>query len=256
MRSGRILLLTARILRERSLWRLSSLVFLVLIFSLVGSVARPTGTEPDFVLSGALEFTANIVTQVAYPFLFALVAVLVTLAIAVQREEGGLAALHTLGLRRWQILAAYFFAIHIVLIVPATIALLLFPPFVEPRLLATGALPVLYPLRFWAAVPRLLLLIVFMGLVAMAFAITIRRPAVVFGGLVAFFFVSWFLQGPLGVYAVLTPPVAFRVAYVANLVTPEGIPIDAARMYLLYLLAAWVAFAAALVHLSRRGEFA
>ncbi len=254
MGASRLLRLTQWTLREPALRRVSYLVFFVLVFSLVSSVARPMGSVPETVLGGALSQTATSVVRVSYPFLFALVAILATLSISVQREAGGLAALHTLGFRRWQVIVAHTFAIHVLLVAPAMLALLILPLLVEPRLALAGNLAQLFPAPYWASMPRLLMSIVFLSLFAVAFVLLLRRPAVAFGALVTFFFIGWFLQGPLGAYAIVTPPGAFRAAYLPGVFTPAGIPLDGGSIYILYLLAAVAIFGGALVLASRRGE--
>lgn len=254
--TNRTLTLTKWVLREPALRRVSYLVFFVLLFSLVSSVVRSGGGgAPASSLAAALAQTASRVVRAAYPFLLALVAILATLSIAVQREAGGLAAIQTLGFRRWQVVVSHTLAVLVLLVVPALVAFLVLPPLVDPQVAAGGHLLLLYPAEYWSAMPRLFLAVAFLGLFAMAFVLILRRPAVAFGALVTFFFIGWFLQGPLGAYAVATPPGAFGAAYQPGVYTPEGIPLDGALLYVPYLVAAGAAYVVALFFASRRGEF-
>ncbi len=190
----------------------------------------------------------------AFPFLFPLVAVLATLAIVVQRRSGGLAALQAQGLRRWEILTAHSFAIFLLAMIPALLAFLALPLILEPSLASQGQLALLYPLKYWAAMPRLLLALLFIVLFSTAFAILIRNPAIAFGAMVTFFFVGWYLHEPLWPYGGLTPMGAFLLAYWYQFPNPPGLPIHVTDVYLLYLAAAILVFLLSLLVASRRGE--
>ena len=256
MRSNRLLLLIGWILREPALRRVSYLVFFVMLFSVVSRASRVAGTgSPEALLATALALTATRVVGSSYPFLIALVAVLATLSVAVQREAGGLIALQALGFRRAHILVAHTLSILIFLVAPTLVAFLVLPPLVDPQVAAAGRIEFLYPSEYWTAMPRIFLAIVFLALFAMAFVLLIRRPAVAFGALVTFLFLGWYIQGPLGVYALVTPPAAFQAAYGEGLYTPEGIPFDGALLYLPYLFSAAAAYLVALAFVNRRGEF-
>ncbi|MEE9592874.1 MAG: hypothetical protein V3W28_04760 [Thermoplasmata archaeon] len=243
-------------LREPALWYVALLLFAILLFALTGSVIRPSGGRgaPEGIVHVVLDHTAGVMILTAYPFLFPLVAILVTLGIVVQRERGGLAAFQARGYRRWEILLAQSLAILSLALLPAFLAFLLFPIFVEPSLALQGNLGALYPARYWTSMPRLLLLIVHTVLFAAAFAMLIRRAAIAFGAMITFFFIGWYLQPRLGLFYVFTPPGAFWVAYGISAPVTESLPIPAGQYYLLHLLVALVAFLIALLYWSRRGE--
>ncbi|MFQ5919937.1 MAG: hypothetical protein ACE5I4_07835 [Thermoplasmata archaeon] len=226
----------------------------MLLFTLVGGVARPGGETAEAALAASLAFTATISVGTSYPFISPLVSVLVTLAIVTQRRSGGLAALQAQGLRRWEILTAYSLGVFLLALIPAFFALLVLPPIVEPALASQGQLGVLYPLEYWIAMPRLFLATLFTVLFAATFAILIRNPAVAFGAMVTFFFVGWFLREPLRPYGSLTPPGAFQRAYFYEFSNPAGLPFLAADFYLVYIVLAIVAFLLAVLYASRRGE--
>ena len=244
-------------LREPSQWRVALLLFLVLVFSLTSTVSRSSGDPfepPEKTVEYVLDDAPSTAISTGYPFLFPLISVLVTLNIGVQRESGGLAALRTLGLRRWEIFTAQVVAICSIPLLAAFLAFLLLPLFAEPALIATGNLAALYPGGYWVAMPRLFLAVLFISLFAATFAIVIRRSAVAFGAMVTFFFVGWYLQTPLGIgYRALTPPGAFSSAY--SLLRPlPGVPLDPNHAFVLYVGAAVVAFLVALGYASWRGE--
>lgn len=102
--------------------------------------------------------------------------------------------------------------------------------------------------------PRLLLALFFMVLFAASFAMLIRRASLAFGAMITFFFTGWFLQTRLGTYSLLTPSGAFTFAYYESVGNLAGIPIPGREIFLLYLVAALVAFFASLFYASRRGE--
>lgn len=256
----RLLLLTRWALREPALWRVALLLFLILLFALTGTTVRPfsgggaPSGAPEAILEAVLDRTAAEAVLTAYPFLFPLVAILVTLAVVVQRERGGLAGFQARGYRRWEILLAQSLSVLTLALLPTLLAFLAFPLLVEPRLALRGELAALYPLLYWTSMPRLLLTIAYTVLFATAFATLLRHAAVAFGAMVTFFFVGWFLQPRLGAYGVLTPPGAFRVAYRPFTATPEGLPLLAGQLYLPHLLLAVAVFLVALLYWSRRGE--
>ncbi len=256
----RVLLLTRWALREPALWRVALLLFLVLLFSLTSGVIRTTGggtpgvTTPEESLESVLEFTAGRVVSTAYPFVFPLISILVTLAIVVQRDAGGLAAFQAQGFRRWEILLAQSLAIFLLALLPALMAFLALPPIVEPAIASPLHLAALYPLEYWAAMPRLFLAMLFVVLFASTVAMVIRRAAVALGAMVTFFFVGWYLQSQLGTYSILTPPGAFRFAYYRSVGSLAGIPIPSQAIFLLYMLAAISAFLIAILYASRWGE--
>ncbi len=243
-------------LREPANWRVSLLLFLVILFSLVSGVILSAGGggPPEEGLAIVLGATASRVVSNAYPFVFPLVAVLVTLALVAQREGGGLASLQALGFRRWEVYSASSIGVLVLAMAPAIVAFLLLPVFLEPRLVAQGNFLALYPGRYWLAIPRLLLATLFIGLFATAFAIFLPRPAVAFGAMITFFFIGWYLVLPLGVYGILAPPLAFQVAYKPDFLPLEGIPFAIGDTYLLYLAVAFLSFGVALLYASRRGE--
>ncbi len=241
-------------LREPAPWRVGFLLFVVLLFTLVGGVARPGGTTAGAALAASLAFTATIAVGTSYPFIFPLVSVLVTLAIVIQRRSGGLAALQAQGLRRWEILTAYSLAVFLLALIPAFLAFLVLPPIVEPALGGQGQLGLLYPPDYWIAMPRLFMATLFTVLFAATFAILIRNPAVAFGAMVTFFFIGWYLRAPLGRYGPLTPPGAFQRAYRFELPNLEGLPFHVADLYVAYIVVAVAAFVLAVLYASRRGE--
>ncbi len=230
------------------------LLFVVLLFTLVGGVARPGGDTAAAALAASLAFTATIAVGTSYPFIFPLVSVLVTLSIVTQRRSGGLAALQAQGLRRWEILTAHSLAVFLLALIPAFLAFLVLPFIVEPALVGQGQLALLYPAEYWIAMPRLFMATLFTVLFAATFAILLRNPAVAFGAMVTFFFVGWYLREPLRPYGSLTPPGAFQRAYFYAFSNPEGLPFLAADFYIVYLVVALVAFLLALLYASRRGE--
>lgn len=258
--ASRITRLTLWTLRDPVYWRVALLVFLVILFSLVSGVSRLGcgGTlgscgPPEQDLGLVLDFTAAKVVRAAYPFLFPLLAILVTLAVVVQRDAGGLAALQALGFRRVEILLSQNLAIFVLALVAGLVAFVALPPIVEPRLIGLSGLLVFYPLGYWASMPRLFLAILFIMLFAATFAILLRRPATALGAMITFFFVGWYLESQLGRYEILTPSGAFGGAWDFN--PPlEGIPVDPNYVFVLYLLAASVAFLTALLYANRRGE--
>ncbi len=252
----RLPLLILWTLREPSHWRVALLIFLVLVFALLSGVVRVGGSSlepPEQAVANVLSFTATHVVLVAYPFLFPLVSVLVTLVIVVQRQAGGLAALQALGYRRWEIISAHSFAVFVLASVPALAAFLVLPPLIEPAMAAVGRMLPLYPAEYWTSMPRLILAILFMSLFAVAFALFIRRAAVAFGAMITFFFVGWYLESQVGVYGLFTPPGAFLAAY--GVFRPlAGIPLDPNLTFMLYLAAGTLAYLGALVYANGRGE--
>ncbi len=251
----RLLSLTRWTLREPTHWRLSLLVFLVLVFSMTSEVALPGGNTPEMVVENTLRYTLQYVVPTAYPLLFSLIAILATVMIVLQRDSGGLATLQALGFRRWEIFAASTLAVLLLNWIPALAAVLVLPPIVEPALFGQGNLAALYPTGYWTSVPRLLLVILFLTLFAAAFSMVIRRPAIAFGAMIAFFFVGWSLASSLGPYFLLAPQYAFLAAY--SLFDPlPGIPLDPNYAFLIYLGVGALAFLAALVYAERRGEVA
>lgn len=230
-------------------------MFLVLVFALTTEVALLGGGTPEDVIQNTLRVTVQQVVPTAYPLLFSLIAILATVTIALHRDSGGLATLQALGFRRWEIFGASTLAVLVLTWVPAVAAVLVLPPLVEPALLGEANLAALYPAGYWTSVPRLLLVIVFLTLFAAAFSMVIRRPAIAFGAMIAFFFVGWSLASSLGPYFLLAPQYAFFAAY--SLFDPiPGIPIDPNSSFLLYLGAAALAFLSTLVYADRRGEVA
>jgi hypothetical protein len=249
-------------LREPAQWRVAFLLFLVVLFAATSSVVHSgcggtfgaCSSPPEEYVGLALDFTATRVVGAAYPFVFPVVSVLVTLGIVVQRERGDFATLQALGFRRSEILIAQSLAIFLLALVPSLIAFLLLPPFVEPRLLTSGNFLAMYQPRYWASMPRLFLAILFTVLFASAFAMAFRRASIAFGAMIAFFFFGWYLQIPLGLqYGILTPPGSFTAAYSFYRPLP-GIAFDPNYIFVLYLLAGLVAFVGALAYASRRGE--
>ncbi len=230
------------------------LLFVVLLFTLVGGVARVGGNTAANALAESLALTATLAVGTSYPFIFPLVSVLVTLAVVIQRRSGGLAALQAQGLRRWEILTAHSLSVFLLALVPALLAFLVLPPILEPALAGQGQLALLYPSEYCTSMPRLFMATLFTVLVATTFAILIRNPAVAFGAMVTFFFVGWYLREPLRPYGSLTPPGAFQRAYFYGLSNPEGLPFLAADFYIVYLVVAAVAFVLAVLYASRRGE--
>jgi len=251
----RLLSLTIWALREPTYWRVSILVFLVLVFSLASGVILAIGETPEAVVTNSLQLTVRLVVRTAYPLLFPLVAVLATLAIVVQRESGGFATLQALGFHRWEILVGQTLAVLLLTWTPAVAAVLLLPPLIEPGLLARANLAALYPLGFWSSLPRLLLVILFLTLVAAAFSMVVRRAAIAFGAMITFFFVGWSLASSLGPYALLAPHFAFSVAYSFFLPLP-GILIDPNQTFLVYLGVAGAMFSSSLLYADRRGDVA
>ncbi len=243
-------------LREPSYWRISLILFLVIVFSLVSTVSLVGGAftaPPEETVENVLRNSGS-APLVAYPFLFALVSLLATLAIVVPRVAGGFAALQALGYRRGEILVAQSLSMLAFAIVPTFAAFLILPPFVEPNLILSGNVAPLYPPRYWVAMPRSLLAIVFLTLFAAAFGMVIRRVALAFAAMITFFFVGWNLGGSLGFpYGVLAPSRAFGAAY-GYLSPIPGIPFDPNYTFLLYLAGAVVAFLLSLAYVSRRGE--
>lgn len=241
--------------REPVYWRMSIIILLVILFSLVSNVSSvggdPTGKE---VVENVLRSGATALLNFAYPFLFALVSLLATLVIVVPRESGGFAALQALGYRRGEILVAQSLAMLAFTILPTLAAFLLLPPFVEPGLVLQGNLVPLYPPGYWIAMPRSFLAIVFLTLFGGAIGILIRRVAIAFAAMLTFFFLGWYLGGSIGFpYGVLAPSRAFNAAYDYLLEIP-GVPFDPNYTFLLYLGCAAVAFLLSLAHASRRGE--
>jgi len=248
----RIARLTWWTLREPAQWRVAFLLFLVILFAATSSVSFAGDVRGEVEIP--LDFTATRVVGVAYPFIFPIVSVLVTLAIVAQREGGMFATLQALGFRRGEILIAQSLAIFVLALIPSLVAFLLLPPFVEPRLLLSGNLLALYPARYWTSMPRLFLAVLFTVLFASAFSMIFRRASIAFGVMITFFFFGWYLQIPLGAqYAILTPPGSFMAAYRFYGPLP-GIGLDPNYVFLLYLLVALIAFIAALTFASRRGE--
>lgn len=243
-------------LREPTYWRVSLLLFLVLLFALASEVSKVGGSftePPGEALENVLE-SAPSAGLAAYPFLFALVSVLATLAFAVPRDAGGFAAFHALGYRRGEIIVAECLSVLVLAVLPALAAFLVLPPFVEPNLILRGEVAQLYPAGYWASMPRLFLAIVFLVLFALAFAVAIRRVALAFAAMITFFFVGWYLRSVLGFpYDALAPSSAFQAAYDFLLPIP-GVPFDPNYTFVLYLMAATVAFLLSLVYASRRGE--
>lgn len=254
----RILRLMSWVLRERTVWSIALLIFLVLVFSLTSTVVRSSAgplEPPEQGVENVLDSTSSHVIRVAYPFLFPLVSILATLGLAVPRESGAFSALQPLGLRRWEIVLAHSLAVLVIALVPALVALLVLPPFVEPALAASGRVVALYPPGYWLAMPRLFLAILFLTLFAAAFALFFRRPGIAFGTMIAFFFVGWYLSTALGTYSIFAPPPAFITAYGLQRPRP-GVLLDPNFTFTLYLLSAMVVFLAALLYTARRGELA
>jgi hypothetical protein len=257
---SRLLLLTRWNLRDPALWRVALVLLLVLVFALVSGVARvggggiPGGASSEHHLGLVLDFTAGRVVRAAYPFIFPVISVLVVLALVLERETGGLAALQAQGFRRTEIVVAQTLSVMVVVFASAFLAFLALPLLVEPRLAVTLSLPTLYPWRFWSSMPRLFLAILFTVLFAAALAMSFRRPAVALGVMMAFFFMGWYLDTQAGFYAVYTPPGAFAFAYRDGVDALPGIPLAGRDTYVLYTLAAIVAFIGALLHTRRRGE--
>ncbi len=239
--------------REPSYWRISLILFLVIVFSLMSNISMVGGNSPEEVVENVLR-NSGAAALVAYPFLFALVSLLATLAIVVPREAGGFAALQALGYRRGEILVAQSLSMLTFAILPTFAAFLILPPFVEPNLILSGNVAPLYPPRYWVAMPRSLLAIVFLTLFAAGFGMVIRRVALAFAAMITFFFVGWNLGGSLGFpFGVLAPSRAFGAAY-GYLSPIPGIPFDPNYTFLIYLGAAAVAFLLSLAYVSRRGE--
>lgn len=253
-----VLRLIGWVLRESTVWRIALLVLLVLMFSLAGGVIRGGAgavEAPEQGVANVLAATATFVLQRAYPFLFPLVAILATLGLATPRESGAFAALQALGFRRGGIYLAHTLAIWAIALVPALVAFLLLPPFVEPSLAFAGRLDALYPAAYWGAMPRLFLALLFLTLFAAAFAMILRRPGVAFAAMIGFFFVGWYVATSLGPYYVFAPVVAFQTAYGFSLPV-AGVPLDPNYTFLLYLLAAAAVYGVAWIHAVRRGELA
>lgn len=252
----RVLRLTAWALREPAYLRIALLVFLVLLFALTAGVTRSSGSPlfpPEETVENVLNYTVAWMVPDAYPFLFPLVAVLATLALVVQRETGTLAAYQALGGRRWELFVAQTLTVLSLTLGPALLALLVLPPLVEPSLAASGNLPGLYPFGYWASMPRLLLAILFLALLASALGLLLRGPAVAFGAMIGVFFVGWYMGSVLGGYALLAPAQAFGAAY-GPWNPLAGIPWDPGWTFTLYLGAVGVVFLVALGWASRRGE--
>lgn len=252
----RVLRLISWVLRERTMWRIALLIFLVLVFSETSTVTRSSAgphEPPEQGLANVLDSTPSSVIRVAYPFLFPLVSVLATLALASPKESGAFSGLQPLGLRRWEIFLAHSVAILVIALLPCLVAFLVLPPFVEPALAASGRLDALYPLGYWLAMPRLFMAVLFLTLFASAFALLLRRPAMAFGAMITFFFVGWYLSTALGTYSIFSPTPAFQTAYGVSL-PRQGVPLDPNMTFIIYILSAVIVFLAAWMYASRRGE--